>query len=42
MKYLLEKGINVILAIGEPLAEREKGIDAVMENLHPQPPRSST
>jgi len=35
-KYLLEKGMNVILAIGEPLPIREKGIDAVMENLIPQ------
>jgi len=31
MGYLLEKGLNVILAIGEPLPVREKGIDAVME-----------
>ena len=35
-KYLLEKGMNVILAIGEPLPIREKGIEAVMENLIPQ------
>ena len=31
MGYLLEKGMNVILAIGEPLSVREKGIEAVME-----------
>jgi triosephosphate isomerase len=36
LKYLLEKGMNVILAIGEPLPIREKGIEAVMENLIPQ------
>ena len=36
LKYLLDKGMNVILAIGEPLPIREKGIDAVMENLIPQ------
>jgi len=39
MGYLLEKGLNVILAIGEPLPVREKGLDAVMEvckeNLSP-------
>merc|ERR1712014_376371 len=29
-KYLLEKGINCILAIGEPLAVREKGIADVL------------
>jgi len=31
MGYLLEKGLNVILAIGEPLPVREKGLEAVME-----------
>ena len=31
MGYLLEKGMNVILAIGAPLPIREKGIEAVME-----------
>jgi phosphoglycerate kinase len=36
LKYLLEKGMNVILAIGEPLPVREKGIDAVMACLIPQ------
>ena len=36
LAYLLEKGIKVILAIGEPLPVREKGIAAVMENLIPQ------
>ena len=30
LAYLLEKGIKVILAIGEPLPIREKGIDAVL------------
>jgi len=39
MGYLLEKDLNVILAIGEPKEVREKGIDAVMEvckeNLSP-------
>ena len=35
-KYLLEKGMNVILAIGEPLRIRQKGIAAVMEYLIPQ------
>ena len=30
MKYLLEKGIKVVLAIGEPLPVREKGLDAVV------------
>ena len=35
-KYLLEKGMNVILAIGEPLPVREKGIEAVMAYLIPQ------
>merc|ERR1719217_1753292 len=30
MKYLLEKGIKVVLAIGEPLPIREKGLDAVV------------
>jgi len=29
--YLLSKGINVILAIGEPLPVREQGIDKVLE-----------
>ena len=36
LKYLLDKGMNVILAIGEPLPIREKGIDAVMQCLIPQ------
>jgi len=31
MGYLLKAGMKVILAIGEPLPIREKGIDAVME-----------
>merc|ERR1719230_938765 len=39
MAYLLEKGMKVILAIGEPLPIREKGIDAVLaycvEQLEP-------
>ena len=35
-KYLLEKGMKVIFAIGEPLPVREKGLKAVMENLIPQ------
>merc|ERR1719198_2568957 len=30
MAYLIEKGLKVILAIGEPLPVREKGIDAVL------------
>jgi len=30
MAYLISKGINVILAIGEPLSVREKGDDAVL------------
>ena len=30
LKYLLEKGVKCILAIGEPLPVREKGIDAVL------------
>jgi len=30
MGYLLEKGLKVILAIGEPLPIREKGLDAVV------------
>jgi len=30
MAYLIEKGLKVILAIGEPLPVREKGIDAVV------------
>jgi len=30
MKYLLDKGIKVVYAIGEPLPVREKGIDAVL------------
>ena len=30
LAYLLEKGVNCILAIGEPLPVREKGIDAVL------------
>ena len=30
IKYLLEKGLNVIYAIGEPLPVREKGLDAVV------------
>eukprot|EP00629_Pelagomonadales_sp_RCC1024_P000484 CAMPEP_0119269244 /NCGR_PEP_ID=MMETSP1329-20130426/6729_1 /TAXON_ID=114041 /ORGANISM="Genus nov. species nov., Strain RCC1024" /LENGTH=535 /DNA_ID=CAMNT_0007269241 /DNA_START=229 /DNA_END=1836 /DNA_ORIENTATION=- len=36
LAYVLEQGLNCILAIGEPLPVREKGIDAVMENLIPQ------
>jgi len=36
LKYLLDAGLNVILAIGEPLPVREKGIAAVMANLVPQ------
>ena len=36
MGYLLEKGINVILAIGEPLAEREKGLEATVAYCVPQ------
>jgi len=39
MKYLIEKNINVVLCIGEPLPVREKGIDAVLafcvEQLEP-------
>ena len=31
MEYLISKGVNVILAIGEPLPIREKGDDAVLE-----------
>jgi len=31
LAYLLSKGMNCILAIGEPLPVREKGIDAVVE-----------
>ena len=30
LAYLLEKGIKCVLAIGEPLPVREKGIDAVL------------
>ena len=30
LKYLLEQGLNVILAIGEPLPIRKQGIDAVL------------
>ena len=30
MKYALDKGFNVVYAIGEQLAEREKGMDATM------------
>merc|ERR1719393_127383 len=30
MAYLIEKGLKGILAIGEPLPVREKGIDAVI------------
>merc|ERR1712196_619552 len=30
MKYLIEKGINVVLAIGEPLPVREKGLEATI------------
>jgi len=36
MEYLLSKGMNVIYAIGEPLAVREQGIEAVMAYLIPQ------
>ena len=36
MAYLISQGINVIYAIGEPLPVREKGLEAVMENLIPQ------
>ena len=36
LKYILDQGLNCILAIGEPLPVREKGIAAVMENLIPQ------
>jgi len=39
MAYLIDKGVNVILAIGEPLPVREKGLDAVLahcvEQLEP-------
>jgi triosephosphate isomerase len=31
MKYLLDKGLNVIYAIGEPLPIREKGVQAVLD-----------
>jgi len=34
--YLIGKGINVILAIGEPLPIREKGIEAVVEYCQAQ------
>merc|ERR1711879_321556 len=30
MAYLIEKGINVVLAIGEPLSVREKGLEAIL------------
>merc|ERR1712199_57534 len=36
MEYLLSKGMNVIYAIGEPLAIREQGIEAIMGYLIPQ------
>jgi len=36
LSYLLEKEMNVILAIGEPLPIREKGIEAVMETCKKQ------
>ena len=36
LEHILDQGLNCILAIGEPLPVREKGIDAVMENLIPQ------
>merc|ERR1719486_1234069 len=31
LAYILEKGLKCILAIGEPLPIREKGVDAVLE-----------
>jgi len=34
--YALEKGLNVVLAIGEPLPVRERGLDAVVAHLVPQ------
>jgi triosephosphate isomerase len=41
-KYLLDKGLKVVLAIGEPLPIREKGLEAVMktcaEQLEPMKP----
>ena len=37
LAYLLEKGVNCILAIGEPLPVREKGIDAVLALCDGQP-----
>eukprot|EP00325_Prymnesiales_sp_UTEX-LB-985_P009091 CAMPEP_0174694278 /NCGR_PEP_ID=MMETSP1094-20130205/882_1 /TAXON_ID=156173 /ORGANISM="Chrysochromulina brevifilum, Strain UTEX LB 985" /LENGTH=263 /DNA_ID=CAMNT_0015890471 /DNA_START=55 /DNA_END=846 /DNA_ORIENTATION=- len=36
LKYILDSGMKCILAIGEPLPVREKGIDAVMETVKEQ------
>ena len=36
LKHILDNGMNCILAIGEPLPVRERGIDAVMQDLIPQ------
>lgn len=36
LAYILEKGVKCVFCIGEPLPIREKGIDAVMEELSKQ------
>ena len=36
LRHVLDQGLNCILAIGEPLPVRERGIDAVIEHLIPQ------
>merc|ERR1712228_894198 len=36
LAYILEKGLKCVFCIGEPLPIREKGIDAVMEEMAKQ------